>query len=217
MRLVVRRRLEFGNGRRCDAGRLPGRCTARHSECPGSVRVGSSSGHASTTARRFDRFPSPDPKLTTGHHAARPRPPTRRPPLAQRAQESPWGMINDNVAVGELILVAGPPGAGKSSVSEQLVSRRAPSALVAGDNFFSMIKHGYIQPWLPQAHHQNRVVIEAAAAAAGRLTRICFVVYDGVVGPWFLPTFVRAAGLADLHYVVLMPPLDVCQGGGRGG
>ena len=121
------------------------------------------------------------------------------------------GAINDNAAVDELVLVTGPPGAGKSSVSEQLVSRRAPSALVAGDAFFAMIKHGYILPWLPQAHHQNRVVIEAAAAAAGRLTRICFVVYDGVVGPWFLPTFVRAAGLAELHYVVLMPPLDVCQ------
>jgi hypothetical protein len=119
-------------------------------------------------------------------------------------------MINDNAAVGELVLVTGPPGAGKSSVSEHLVSRRAPSALVAGDAFFAMIKHGYILPWLARAHHQNGVVIEAAAAAAGRLTGICFVVYDGVVGPWFLPTFVRAAGLADLHYVVLMPPLDVC-------
>jgi cytidylate kinase len=119
-------------------------------------------------------------------------------------------MINDNAAVGELVLVTGPPGAGKSSVSEQLVSGRAPSALVAGDAFFAMIKHGYILPWLSQAHHQNSVVIEAAAAAAGRLTGICFVVYDGVVGPWLLATFVRAAGLADLHYVVLMPPLDVC-------
>jgi hypothetical protein len=39
--------------------------------------------------------------------------------------------------------------------------------------------------------------------AAGRLYGICF-------GPWFLPTFVRATGLADLHYVALLPPLDVC-------
>ena len=28
--------------------------------------------------------------------------------------------------------------------------------------------------------------------------------------PWFLPTFVRATCLADLHYVAMLPPLDVC-------
>jgi hypothetical protein len=31
-----------------------------------------------------------------------------------------------------------------------------------------------------------------------------------VLGPWFLPTFVRATGLASVHYVILLPPLDVC-------
>jgi hypothetical protein len=39
--------------------------------------------------------------------------------------------------------------------------------------------------------------------AAGRLCGIC-------IRPWFLPTFVRATCLADLHYVALLPPLDVC-------
>jgi predicted ABC-type ATPase len=112
--------------------------------------------------------------------------------------------------MGELVVVTGPPGAGKSSVSEHLVDRRTPSALVAGDAFFAMIRQGYILPWLPQSYHQNKVIIEAAGAAAGRLAGICFVVYDGVVGPWSLPRFGRAAGVPELHYVVLMPPLDVC-------
>jgi cytidylate kinase len=112
--------------------------------------------------------------------------------------------------VGELIVITGPPGAGKSSVSEELVKRRQPSALMPGDSFFNMIKQGYILPWLPQARRQNTVIIEAAAAAAGRLCDLCFVVYDGIVGPWFLPTFASAAGLGHLHYVVLLPPLDVC-------
>ena len=112
--------------------------------------------------------------------------------------------------VGELVVVTGPPGAGKSSVSEHLANKFTPSALVAGDNFFAMIKNGYIPPWLPESREQNTVIIEAAAAAAGRLTEMCTVIYDGVLGPWFLPTFVRASGLSHLHYVILLPPLEVC-------
>ncbi len=34
--------------------------------------------------------------------------------------------------------------------------------------------------------------------------------YDGVVGPWFLPTFATASGLHQFDYVVLMPPVEVC-------
>ncbi len=72
-------------------------------------------------------------------------------------------------------------------MSEHLANRFEPSALVPGDSFFAMIKQGYILPWLPQSRRQNTVVVEAAAAAAGRLTDICFVIYDGVLGPWLLP------------------------------
>ena len=118
--------------------------------------------------------------------------------------------VDDNAAMGELVVVTGPPGAGKSSVSEHLANKFAPSALVAGDSFFAMIKQGYILPWLSEARRQNAVIIEAAAATAGRFADICTVVYDGVLGPWFLPTFVRVSGLAYLHYVILLPPLEVC-------
>ena len=36
------------------------------------------------------------------------------------------------------------------------------------------------------------------------------MVYDGVLGPWLLPKFVRAAGLRHIHYVILLPPLALC-------
>jgi cytidylate kinase len=110
--------------------------------------------------------------------------------------------------MGELIVVTGPPGAGKSSVAGQLATVRSPSALVPGDTFFAMIKKGYVRPWLPEAHRQNEVIIEAAAAAASRLSEISFVVFEGIVGPWFLPTFASAAQPTDVHYVV--PPLSIC-------
>lgn len=112
--------------------------------------------------------------------------------------------------MGELVVITGPPGAGKSSVSEHVTRWRTPSVLVPGDAFFAMIKKGYVLPWLRQSRRQNEIVIEAAAAAAGRLSDLGLVVYDGILGPWFLPTFVRAAGLDQVSYVILLPPLEVC-------
>ena len=36
------------------------------------------------------------------------------------------------------------------------------------------------------------------------------MVYDGVVGPWFLPAFTAATGLRALSYVVLLPSERSC-------
>ena len=43
--------------------------------------------------------------------------------------------------MNELVVVTGPPGAGKSSVAEELAVRWKPSALLPGDAFFGMIKY----------------------------------------------------------------------------
>jgi cytidylate kinase len=107
-------------------------------------------------------------------------------------------------------MVTGPPGAGKSAMADRLVRLLDPSALVSGDDFFAFLRNGAIPPWLEEAHAQNTSVTQAAAAATGRLAQHCHVVYDGVVGPWFLGTFLRAAGLTHLHYAILLPPLEVC-------
>ncbi len=110
-----------------------------------------------------------------------------------------------------LIVVTGPPGAGKSEVSRALSGMFEHSARVAGDDFFGFIDRGYVAPWTSAAHRQNEVVISSAAAAAGRLAAGGYtVVYDGVLGPWFVDTFGRAAGLSDLHYAVLLPPEQLC-------
>ncbi|GEN80572.1 hypothetical protein AFE02nite_23060 [Actinotalea fermentans] len=106
--------------------------------------------------------------------------------------------------------MTGPPGSGKSTVAGALVDAFDPSALVEGDAFFAFLRRGMREPWLPEAHEQNDGVIRAAAAATGRLAERCTVVYDGVVGAWFLPTFAAAAGVGRLHYAVLLPPAEVC-------
>ena len=113
--------------------------------------------------------------------------------------------------MAELVVVTGPPGAGKSTVAKAVAGRFERSALVAGDDFFAFIDQGYISPWTQAAHHQNDVVVGAAAAAAGRLAAGGYtVVYDGVIGPWFVDAFAAATGLAGYHYVVLLPDEDVC-------
>lgn len=66
---------------------------------------------------------------------------------------------------------------------------------------FGFLRNGRVAPWLCEAHDQNTAVIEAAAAASGRLARH----YDGVIGPWFLSTFLERTGLDPLQYAVSAP------------
>lgn len=118
-----------------------------------------------------------------------------------------------------LLIVTGPPGAGKSTVSALLAQQSDRSVLVEGDRFFDFLAAGAIEPWLPESHRQNEVVTEAAAAATGRFAAAYETIYDGVVGPWFLSTFARATGLVELDYVVILPGVASCVArvGGRVG
>lgn len=112
---------------------------------------------------------------------------------------------------GRLIVVSGPPGAGKTTVATLLAKLFDPSVLVAGDEFFGFLCNGRVEPWLPESDRQNTTVIAAAAAACGEFVEGGYtVVYDGVVGPWFIEHFLDGTGLKRLHYALLMPGEDKC-------
>ncbi|WP_324617335.1 ATP-binding protein [Microvirga alba] len=76
------------------------------------------------------------------------------------------------------------------------------------DDFWHFIKNGAIQPYLPECHDQNSVVVDVLAQAAdGYAKGGYFVIVDGIVGPWFLALFKNIS--VPVHYVVLRPLLDV--------
>ncbi|WP_299039228.1 AAA family ATPase [uncultured Pseudokineococcus sp.] len=122
------------------------------------------------------------------------------------------------VRLSDLVVVSGPPGAGKSTVAALLVASFERAALVPGDDFFAFWVRGALLPWLPEADEQNTLVLRSAVAASATLAAGgCPVVYDGVLRPGFLPTAAREAGRhglavpGELHYALLLPSRQRCQ------
>ena len=109
-----------------------------------------------------------------------------------------------------LVVVSGPPGTGKTSVSAQLASDADRSVHLESDRFYGFLAAGRIAPHRTDASSQNEVVIDAITQAARvYLSGGYAVVWDGVVGPWYLERVIDALGATSFDYVVLRAPLTV--------
>jgi tRNA uridine 5-carbamoylmethylation protein Kti12 len=113
-----------------------------------------------------------------------------------------------------VLIVTGPPGAGKTAAS-RLLARASPRAVhLESDHFFHFIASGYVEPWLPESREQNTAVMRIVAdAAAGYAGAGYFTIVDGIVSPrWFFEPLrdrLRDAGHA-VAYAILRPSLETC-------
>jgi hypothetical protein len=112
-----------------------------------------------------------------------------------------------------VVIVTGPPGAGKSTVARLLAeSAPAPGGVhLHGDDFLGYIRSGFVEPWRPESMAQNVTLTRALARAATAFAAGgYFTALDWIVGPWFLGEWravAREANIA-LDYVVLRPSLE---------
>ncbi|WP_308820133.1 AAA family ATPase [Pseudonocardia alni] len=109
----------------------------------------------------------------------------------------------------DVVILTGPPGAGKSTTARVLAATYPASVHLHADDFWHYIVSGATLPYLPESDEQNQVVMgvirrAAFGYAAGGFT----TVIDGIIGPWMLRHFDyldEAVASVRLHYAVLRP------------
>ena len=110
---------------------------------------------------------------------------------------------------GSVIVLTGPPGAGKSTTARTLAGTFGKAVHLHTDDFWHYIVAGAIPPYLPESDEQNHTVVRAIVNAAYTYAEGGYtVVVDGIVGPWMLGHYregLRAHSGLPVHYVVLRP------------
>jgi tRNA uridine 5-carbamoylmethylation protein Kti12 len=112
-----------------------------------------------------------------------------------------------------LLILTGPPGAGKTTVGRLVASHFSPSIVLDADWFWGSVVSGFIPPWEPASNEQNRTLTRASLAAATRLAYGGFTtVLEGHFGPWHVDVIREELSHTTMTaaYIILRPPLEEC-------
>jgi len=113
-----------------------------------------------------------------------------------------------------IILLTGPPGAGKTTIAEALSHTFSRSAHVPVDFFRKMIKAGYASPhqWNQEVEHQYRLARTNAARTAKHLAYVGFTaIIDDIVRQQWVEEWQDNLQGVPLHLVLLLPALAVAH------
>ena len=98
----------------------------------------------------------------------------------------------------------------------RLLADRSPAGVhVESDQFFDFIRAGYVEPWKPEAHKQNTIVMRVVGICASVYAESGYrTIIEGIISPrWFfepLRDALQGSGHA-VAYAVLRAPLAVCM------
>ena len=116
--------------------------------------------------------------------------------------------------MNQVIIVTGPPGAGKSSVAEAIYERFDRMMHIEVDHLRHWVKAGYRDPWLdePQAVEQGLLSVRNAVAIAREADalRYAAVIEDIVLADRVELYREAFEGIGcNVHFVLLLPSLEV--------
>ncbi len=117
--------------------------------------------------------------------------------------------------MNQVLILTGPPGAGKTSVALAICERFDRMVHVPVDDLRHWVRAGYRQPWASdaQAAEQLRMAADAAALLTKNAIgyRYSVIVDDVIIGEQAEAYRNALAGIeASVQFVTLLPSLDAC-------
>jgi tRNA uridine 5-carbamoylmethylation protein Kti12 len=114
----------------------------------------------------------------------------------------------------QLVLLSGPPNAGKSATAEALCQRYDRMLHIDVSVLCDFLRMGRLRPWdeSPEGRRQHELLIASACDMARRFLDAGYgVVIDDIIAPEDLPAYRDglAASAAAQHFVLLLPALDL--------